>query len=126
MAFSFYNLPVSRQRFKYMEQALSMNISDTLSFSCAFELIDIRVHMSAVHPSAEYLRVYLSHPDGAEYGLKIISQIMNASTEVWWQPQTSRAFILPSGAGIFFSMLCSVTATNYGIIVSGWAITEEA
>jgi len=126
MAFSFFNLPVSRQKFKYMEQTLSALLSDTILLSCAFELADIRVHMSDVHPSAEYLRVYLSHPDGAIYGGKIISQIMNASVDFWWQPQTSRAFVLPSGTGIFFSMILSGTATNYGIIVSGWAITEEA
>lgn len=88
-------------------------IATTLAPGRAFQLLEIRIHLSAAG-GAGNLTVTVDANAGAAYDLNIITQDMTAVTNLIWQPTYPMHF--DSGDEIDFAWLNAGTKT-YGLEV---------
>jgi hypothetical protein len=124
MTFSEKYLPVSRQQFFSFFATGSGVMNEALGLGKAFEICDIRLHLSVIHVSTVDFIVTLSAGQGSAYNWVPISARMSevsVSPNFHWRPSTTPMLFLASD-DIRFSMANSV-GTVWGLTVTGWAVT---
>jgi hypothetical protein len=130
MAFTEKMLPYSRlKHFQFFatdgDEAVAPDVEfvESMSPSYAYELGEIRLHLSTAHASVVDFMVTISNHMGSMYNQNILSQAMVGVQDVFLQ--LDPPIILHSADTIDFSLVMSAVNT-YGLKVSGWAITVPA
>ena len=127
MAFTETYLPWSRNRYFYYYAATAgvatESLDECLNLSHAFEICDVRFHMSAVHQSTESLVVTLDANAGSPYDVILIDWSAESKQDYIWRPSTT-PMIFQRGDMLSFLLLKShVDNGKAGLIVTGWEIT---
>lgn len=89
-------------------------VSMTVAPGVAFQIEEIRVHLSAAGGAVENLTITLDSGVGAAYDTVLLTQAMNAVTDLVWQPP--RPYIFSRGDEIDIAYANTNTRT-YGIEV---------
>ncbi|RJX19019.1 MAG: hypothetical protein C4575_09595 [Desulforudis sp.] len=122
MSFTKTRLPVGRYEFfQFFAEGSAAAMDESLAPGCAFELADIRLHLSVLHASAEYFRAYVSAVQGSAYNGGFISQLMSTVSDLYWSP--SAPMLFQRGDQVRFTMNLS-SANVWGLTVSGWSVAE--
>ena len=87
MAFTEITIPVSRYGFFAYYATSSSSLAETFDPSCAFELQEVRIHLSTGHASAEHFNAYMvagqANAAGSVsiYDAMLFSYAINGSTD---------------------------------------------
>lgn len=80
----------------------------------------IKVHLSSVFASVEYLKVYISSVNGSYHNYVILSQLMSGVQDLL--VQFSQNFLLHSNDQVIFSWSLVSGVNLFGLEVRGWAV----
>jgi len=127
MAFTETFLPYSRQKYFYYYASTvgtaGLTMTETLNLSNAFEICDIRLHISAVHQSTESFVVTLNANAGSPHDVIIVDWSAESKQDYVWRPSTT-PMIFPKGDLLSFVLILShVDSGKCGLTVTGWEIT---
>jgi len=125
MAFTETYLPNSRSKFFQFFATGNTTMVEALNLGKAFELADIRLILSAAHPSVTYFTANLSAGQGSAYNVVLASFLASTLTNVTdrvWTPSADK-ILYQHNDTIQFSMLNSVGAV-WGLVVTGWAVQD--
>lgn len=89
----------------------------------AFELKDIRIILSVAHTSVTYFTGNLSAGMGSQYDILLCSVLASQLSNDTNQVINPSAAVYQHNDTIQFSMLNS-SGVVWGLVVSGWAITQ--
>lgn len=126
MSFTATSIPVSRYSFFAYYANGTASLAETFDPSCAFELQEIRLHLSTGLASVEDFNAYLvagqttTAGSVSIYDAILFSYAMQGSTDYIWQP--SRTMYFNRGDTLSLSMYISA-ANKFGLTVQGWKIT---
>lgn len=121
MAFTTTYLPFTRYKyFLYYADGLNTNLEENLTPAFAFEIHNVKLHLSVVHASIVDFIIRLSSHQNSAHNVTLLSVAMSDLDNYIWEP--SVPYVFHSADTINFSMDCA-NANRFGLTVCGWAIT---
>jgi hypothetical protein len=129
MAFTASYLPYSRGRYFYYYAATAgaanESLDECLNLSQAFEICDVRLHLSAVHQSTESFVVTMNAGIGTkEYDTVIIDWSAENLQDYVWRPSTTPMIFARGDMLSFLLVKSHVDNGTAGLIVTGWEIAR--
>lgn len=122
---SFTKAYIMPQRWKqfdfYTTDASLGNISESVQQSTTWMLGEIRMHMSIANISANDLVVRLSSVKGSAYNIKLLSDPILNSEDVF--KHYSNPLLFGSDDQLVITTSTASSANVYGLQVIGWAVT---
>lgn len=129
MAFTEVFIPNSRHSHFYFYAATAgsadESLSESLDLSCAFELCEVRLHLSAVHASTESFVVTVDAYGGAAYDTIVDDWSAEGLQDHTWRP--SIPMLCQKGDIITFALAKSAaTIGKAGLTVCGWCVNDPS
>lgn len=121
-----YIQPQRWSHFKYFNSygADGAETSSVATDGGIWALKDVRVHLSVVHASVEYLVVRVSAADGSAYNVRFVSQAMSDVSDYLYIPDDAGTYglILQSDDQLVITLSLASATNVIGININGWAV----
>jgi len=128
MAFTATYLPYARGRYFYYYTSTTgvanESLDECLNLSQAFEICDVRLHISDVHQSTESFTMTLDANAGSPHDVVVIDWSAQGKQDYVWRPSTTPMVYTRGDMLSFLLKLSDVNNGKCGLTVTGWEIAR--